>query len=143
LDQEHGNGGTRVNEFDDYVRKVMAFSVAVAAVGALTIFFTTYDTRPDLFAGFLLGCTFSMLRWRLIIWELRKFAGRRSGAGPWLRGFFIRYALTGAVIAVAAASPEFSIVTAIIGIFLVNAVIIGEQVIAVLRTRMRGRESWE
>lgn len=143
MDQEHGNGGSKVNEFDDYVRKVMAFSVVVTAVGALSIFFTTYRTRPDLFAGFLLGGVFSMLRWRLIVWELRKFADRRSGAGPWLRGFFIRYAMTGAIIAVGAASPAFSVVTTAIGLFLVNAVIIGEQVIAVLRTRMQGRESWE
>jgi hypothetical protein len=84
-----------------------------------------------------------MLRWRLIVWELKKFARQRSGPGPWLRGFFIRYALTGAVIAVSAASPEFSVVTTVIGIFLVNAVIIGEQALSMIRMNAKGRETWE
>ena len=132
-----------MSEFDDYVRKVMTYSVAAAVIGALGIFFTTHKTKPDLFAGFLFGSVFSMLRWRLIIWDLRKFANRRSGVGPWLRGFFIRYALTGAVIAVGAASPAFSVVTTVIGIFLVNAVILSEQAVSVMRANAAGRETWE
>ncbi len=132
-----------MSEFDNYVRKVMAYSVAVAAVGAVAVFITTYHTRPELFAGLLLGCVFSMLRWRLIVWELKKFATRRSGAGSWLRGFFIRYALTGAIIAVGAASPEFSVVTTVIGLFLVNAVIISGQFISMMRAGVKGQGSWE
>ena len=132
-----------MSEFDDYVRKVMTYSVAVAALGALTIFFITYNTQPDLFAGFLFGSVFSMLRWRLIVWELKKFANQRSGTRSWLRGFFIRYALTGGVIAVGAASPAFSVVTTVIGIFLVNAVILSEQAISMMRANTTGRETWE
>ena len=120
----------------------MSISAALAAAGAVVLYVSTYREKPDLFAGFILGAAFSMLRWRLIIRELKKVASGASGAGPWLRGFFIRYGLTGVIIAISVASDAFSIVTAVAGVFLVNAVIIGEQLVSMLG-RLKGRESWE
>lgn len=132
------------DDFDKYSRKVMVYSAALAAVGAVAVFATTHHSKPELFAGFCLGSVFSMLRWRLLILELKRFARSPSGrAGHYLRSFFIRYGLTGAVIAVSIASAAFSPVTTVIGVFLVNAVIIGGQVVAGLRGRAKGQETWE
>ena len=133
-----------VSDFDSYCRRIMAYSAALAAIGAVAVFLITYRDDPGLFAGFCLGSIFSMLRWRLLILELRRFARAPSGrTGHYMRSFFIRYGLTGGVIGLSIASPAFSPVTAIAGVFLVNAVIIGEQVIAGLRGRTGGHETWE
>ena len=132
-----------MDDFDSYSKRVMAHSAAIAAVGAIAVFVTTYHHTPELFAGFCLGAAFSMLKWRLIIRELRKFADGRSGVGRWMRTFFIRYGLTGAVIGLSIASPAFSPITAVIGIFLVNMVIIGGQVISAIRGRAKGLQDWE
>jgi hypothetical protein len=131
-----------VSDFDEYSRKIMAISLGLAVVCALAFFITTYDSNPDLFAGFCLGATFSMLRWRLIIWELKRFA-RGGGTGRWVRSTLIRYGLTGAVIAISVASPSFSPITAIAAVFLVNVVIIIEQLASMLRSGAKGHETWE
>jgi hypothetical protein len=136
------NAGEAVSDFDSYSRKILSFSAALAAISAAAILITTYHISPDIFAGFCLGSVFSLLRWRLVIGELRKFAGS-AGTGRWVRMFFFRYGLTSAVIAISVASPSFSVVTAVAGIFLVNAVIMGEQVITVFRAGIKGHESWE
>lgn len=130
-----------MSEFDSYTRKIMSCAAAIAAIGAIGIFVATYQAQPDIFAGFCLGAVFSMLRWRLMIGHLKKMAAGSSGARLWLKGFFIRYALTGAVIAFSVGSGAFSPVTTVIGIFLVNAVIIGEQLFSALRGR--GQQEWE
>ena len=120
----------------------MALSLGLAVVCALVLLLTTYESHPDLFAGFCLGASFSMLRWRLIIWDLKKFA-RGGGPGRWVRGVFIRYGLTGAVIAISLASASFSPITAIPAVFVVNVVIIAEQFISMVRSGAEGQETWE
>ena len=131
------------SDFDVYARKIMGLSVALIVTGALLFYIFSYSHDPSLFAGFCLGAIFSMLRWRLIIWELKKFGIKRSGVGSWLRGYFFRYGLTGAVIAISLASGSFAAVTAIPGVFLVNAVIICEQVAIIFIGRYKRQESWE
>ena len=133
-----------VSDFDSYCRRIIAYSAALAAIGAVAILLITYRDDPGLFAGFCLGSIFSMLRWQLLIMELRRFARSPSGrTGHYMRSFFIRYGLTGAVIGVSLASAAFSPVTTIISVFLVNAVIIGEQVITGFRGGSKGNETWE
>ncbi len=131
------------DDFDSYTRKIMSYSAALTSVGAVALAIITYRDRPDLFGGFVLGAVFSMLRWRLMIRELKKMARGSSGAGLWLRGFFIRYGLTGLIIGVSVASDAFSVITTVAGIFLVNAVIIGEQILTMLVDRVKGKETWE
>ena len=130
-------------DFDSYVRKIIGVSAAIAVVGALIAALTTYRRDPTIFSGVCLGAVFSLLRWRLIIRELRKFGAGVSGTGHWLRGFFVRYGLTGAVIAISLASDAFSPASAIPAVFLVNAVILAEQAILILKTRFKGQENWE
>jgi hypothetical protein len=132
-----------VSDFDNYSKKVLACSAVLGAACAAAIFIATHRQNSELFAGFCLGAASSLLRWRLVIGELKKFAGRESGVGRRLRTFFIRYAITGAVIAISVASPAFSAITAIAGVFLVNVVIIGEQVIVAFRARGKVEETWE
>jgi len=135
--------GGKVSEFDSYARKIMAISALLALSCALALYLISYSVDSTLFAGFCLGAAFSMLRWRLIIINLKKFGIGRTGVAPWLRGFFLRYGLTGAVIAISLASDAFSPYTAVAGIFLVNAVIIGEQFFAAFLQRYKGQETWE
>lgn len=76
--------------------------------------------------------------------ELKRFARGSSGrVGHWLRSFMIRYGLTAAVIAVGAASASFSVITTVIGVFLVNAIVIAEQFVSHMRIGAKGQETWE
>lgn len=122
-----------MDEFDSYCRRILVYSAMAGAAGAAMAFAIFHRGNPGVFAGFCLGGAFSMLRWRLMMRELKRFAGGGSGVGRWLRMFFVRYALTGAVITLGIASPAFSAAATVAGLFLVNAVVVGEQVADALR----------
>ena len=117
-----------LESFHTFVGSITRKTLLLGGLGATVL--AVCSSHPAHLNGFVVGVVFGVLKFRFSARQMLKWAAS-GAAGVSIRSYGLRYALTGVFLLLAFAIHHIDPLAAIVGLFLPNAVIVGDQLLSV------------